>query len=477
MPAGRGGYSGEDKDDNYVECRSVAQIYQYGSADGVECRVCSSTMTSGSWRRGWRIELRLEEEGTLKDEDRPLYANLCNRCGQRWAKLGKVSSPDALKEIMKRSGGFADDGYRKKSKMNDTKIYGDGDSLPVATENHYSGYIMTRVIEDKVTYALFWLLDVRENWLLVALGVDPRSSGHFTYQHAPALSDGITSHLKCTNRSETIKWIKSNFGDVQLLSHDWRSRVPTLSAAQISGMLGANKSSIQQQQQQQHLCQICGCNHPTEDCGLRSTAFSPGLLASNHFAEDSDIRALLDQSIELGPFQNGDSTPSGDLFASVSPHESLPSPSIVFQPENTNQNPGILANDAPQIPMPHQDILSKRTMAHEAENMYIDWTSTLPKSIVEDIFEAWSRSLRFFNCDSRSVALPGMNGTTTGIPQVLTILHQLLACNEVDFELLSKSNISSSIAHLCRHPDATIAARSRQLVEKWRSCAFQALKQ
>lgn len=80
MPAGRGGYSGEDKDDNYVECRSVAQIYQYGSADGVECRVCSSTMTSGSWRRGWRIELRLEEEGTLKDEDRPLYANLCNRC-------------------------------------------------------------------------------------------------------------------------------------------------------------------------------------------------------------------------------------------------------------------------------------------------------------------------------------------------------------------------------------------------------------
>lgn len=80
MPAGRGGYSGEEEEDNYVECRSVAQIYQYGSADGVECRVCSSTMTSGSWRRGWRMELRLEEEGTLKDENRPLYANLCNRC-------------------------------------------------------------------------------------------------------------------------------------------------------------------------------------------------------------------------------------------------------------------------------------------------------------------------------------------------------------------------------------------------------------
>jgi hypothetical protein len=98
-----------------------------------------------------------------------VYNSFEYRCGQRWAKLGKVSSPDALKEVMKRSGGFADDGYRKKSKMNDTKIYGDGDSLPVATENHYSGYIMTRVIEDKVTYALFWLLDVRENWLLVAL--------------------------------------------------------------------------------------------------------------------------------------------------------------------------------------------------------------------------------------------------------------------------------------------------------------------
>ena len=98
-----------------------------------------------------------------------VYNSFDYRCGQRWAKLGKVSSPDALKEVMKRSGGFADDGYRKKSKMNDTKIYRDGDSLPVATENRYSGYIMTRVMEDKVTYALFWVLDVRENWLLVAL--------------------------------------------------------------------------------------------------------------------------------------------------------------------------------------------------------------------------------------------------------------------------------------------------------------------
>lgn len=312
-------------------------------------------------------------------------------------------------------------------------------------------------------------------------GVDPRSSGHFTYQHAPGLSDAVTSHLKCTNRSETLKWIKSNFGDVQLLSNDWRSRVPTLSAAQISGMLGGHKSSHmappQRQQQQQHLCQICGCNHPTDDCSLRSTTFSPGLLACKHLSEDSDIRALLDQSIELGPFQNGDSTPSGDLFASVSPHEALPSPSIVFQPENINQNPGIMANEAPQIPLP-QDILSKRTIAHETENMHIDWTSTLPKSIVEDIFNAWAQSLRFFNSDSRTVTLPDTNSSTvTGVPQVLTILHQLLSCNEVDFELLSKSNISSSIAQLCRHPDATVSARSKQLVEKWRSSAFQALKQ
>ncbi len=446
------------------------------------------------------------------------------RCGQRWAKLGKMSSSDALKEVMKRSGGFYDDGYRKKSKVNDTKVLGDGGSLPVATENRYSGYIMTRVIDDKITYALFWLMDVRENWSLVALvrlllcgipdlfsceksynegktsqwsdtrdvvastltllscyavqGVDHRSSGHFTYQHAPGLSAAITSHLKCTNRSETIKWIKSNFGDVQLLSSDWRLRVPSLTPAQISEMLGNHKSSIQQQQQQQqqHLCQICGCNHLTEDCGLRSTTFSPGLLTSKHFAEDSDIRSLLDQSMELGPFQTVDGSPSADLFASVSPHEALPSPSIVFQPENMNQNPGIGPHDVPQIPMP-QDILAKRSMAHEAENMCIDWTSTLPKTIIEDIFYAWSRTLTLFNSDSRCVSLADVDSTRTGIPQVLTILHQLLACNEVDFELLSKSNISASIAHLCRHHDATIAARSRQLVEKWRNSAFQALKQ
>ena len=107
MPGRCGGYSEGDGDDNFVDCRSVAQIYQYGSAEGVECRVCSSTCTSGSWRRGWRVTLHQEEDTTLKEEDRPLYANLCNRyvfmssiaAVRRlwWAKFGcRTEVPDSL---------------------------------------------------------------------------------------------------------------------------------------------------------------------------------------------------------------------------------------------------------------------------------------------------------------------------------------------------------------------------------------------
>lgn len=52
-------------------------IYQGGSAPSVECANCSAGATSGSWRRGWELEDKSN-------------ANLCNRCGQRWVKLGKA---------------------------------------------------------------------------------------------------------------------------------------------------------------------------------------------------------------------------------------------------------------------------------------------------------------------------------------------------------------------------------------------------
>ena len=61
-----GGPEGDDLFDLKDE-----EVYQGGSAVGVQCVLCHATSTSGSWRRGW--PLRNESEN----------ANLCNRCVRR----------------------------------------------------------------------------------------------------------------------------------------------------------------------------------------------------------------------------------------------------------------------------------------------------------------------------------------------------------------------------------------------------------
>ncbi|KAL4424785.1 hypothetical protein ABPG77_000825 [Micractinium sp. CCAP 211/92] len=62
-----------------------SQIYQGGSAVGVECAVCGATATSGSWRPIW-----------AGPDGRRI--NSCNKCGQRWGKAGRPRSLDELLE-------------------------------------------------------------------------------------------------------------------------------------------------------------------------------------------------------------------------------------------------------------------------------------------------------------------------------------------------------------------------------------------
>lgn len=57
----------KEDEDELVYCKDE-QLYQCGSAQGVECIVCHAQDTSGSWRKGWPVR------------DGNGHANLCNRC-------------------------------------------------------------------------------------------------------------------------------------------------------------------------------------------------------------------------------------------------------------------------------------------------------------------------------------------------------------------------------------------------------------
>lgn len=116
------------------------------------------------------------------------------RCGQRWAKLGKTTSTDVIRNVIKRnassSGISGEKCHKRKNPLsfgNELHIHEGGLGLsprlnspfdmnsptfspfPSPTPGQYVGYTMQKVTDGKITYALFWLMDYQEDYLLVAL--------------------------------------------------------------------------------------------------------------------------------------------------------------------------------------------------------------------------------------------------------------------------------------------------------------------
>ena len=308
-------------------------------------------------------------------------------------------------------------------------------------------------------------------------GIDPRSSGHFTYHNAPLLS-GHAPPLKCTNRSDTSKWIETNFGVTRALSAGLKSKVPAWDATRIQqelqrGQDGSSSLLQQQQQQQLHLCAMCGCNHPTESCpsGLVVENSSLGLHTDaldglgHHPSDEPDIQALfnstpdefvdrmmLEGDVDVSPVGL---SPLQGIFFSSSPKDMATSPTIIHA---ASGNKGLGG----------QNILCKSasgtatsTSYHLEEESLSDWANSLPPSVLESAFKAWSIMIDNFS--------KSLKQTPGDIHEVLTVLYQLLECKKVDFQLLSVSNLSSNVARLCNHSDHRLSLASRQLVERWRS--------
>ena len=244
----------------------------------------------------------------------------------------------------------------------------------------------------------------------------------------------------------------------------------------------------------QYLCLNCGCNHPSDECPM--PCISPTLIhnisahAGVQQSADQELPALIQQDdhLSLGGFCNkplldsDDASPTQDtLFVSTSPVDydkdfeigstRIPSPTMGIEP---NLAPGNSNQPSPRM----DKMLPQGGHYVGSASHIVDWTTTLPQKIVEDAFQAWAQLLHsFFNGQAQAPSMwhPGIH-SKPGVQEVIAVLHQLICCSNVNFELLERSKISKSVALLCQHSDPTVATRARQLVHKWRASAVAALE-
>lgn len=316
-------------------------------------------------------------------------------------------------------------------------------------------------------------------------GVDNRSSGHFTYQQAPSLPPTVQP-LKCTNRSQTLTWMEANFGVRKQLPSSVANRMPKIGIPQIEMMIAQQKSSRIHapilQEEKQYLCASCGGNHPSEHC--TEHCISPAFLDDITIPSLDDVKdtmlpdlAMTDKlSIfpdELLPLdalhpKDEDESPQDTLFMTSSPMEYVND--AVCAPTKTatlHPTAGSTVLNSHTVHQKIDTVLAKDTHASGVHGA-VDWTSTIPSNLVEQVYTSWTRSISTF-CNQ-----DGTNGHNDG-SHIVTILDQLLRCNDINLELIERSQMSKSVALLCRHHDSTIAGRAKELVGKWRSCAFAAL--
>lgn len=458
--------------DDFTVCMRN-QIYNGSSCHAVVCRCCGAEETSGSWRRGWKVRAILDDTSVqpLSDET---VANLCNRCGQRWAKMGKLET-EGLKSVMtcfvhatthkarsplagvhrkrRRSSGSLENRIRKYSPQGDAQ---------------YIGYTTTRVPGDKSCYALFWVMDKMAQCTLVAIGVDARSSGHFIYTKSPLVSPSLPT-LYCTNRSETFKWIQDNFHVKNPLAASLKAHVPEVPAEQVEKILRGEKQHVDipdpEKEAQQHLCATCGCNHPSEECPavIEPIPGGTGVVLNNNdhdhdlsdpFGPTSPIPTYFDLEHDVPDLHDGISPLGDHIFAS--PKDYTPRSGEVFA--------GPQHCDSPEALLTNIDIVGQKTQNNIQQMPPHDImirTINTDTQVFHSTLKAWTKTLEDF--------VTGKAHTST--QHVLLVLQQLLTCDTLSLHDLSESRILIPVSQLCTHGHPMIASTSRQLADIWRSLA------
>lgn len=485
--------------DDYGTCMKN-QIYRGSSSQDVVCRCCGADHTSGSWRRGWYVRAIIDSDGGtvhISDRGGPI-ANLCNRCGQRWAKMGKCSNTEDIRAVMatfaystpSRSENAVSPLTLKRRRPLCLQSASPDDTTNKVgcSSDEYIGYAIKKTTGVKSSYALFWLLDKMRKYLLVVVGVDPRSSGHFVYQKSPLLPETIPG-LRCTNRSETLKWIQENFHVTKTLAASLKANVPELNAHQVENILKAStspksplfsqgcqhsgdKKDYQQTnktQEQQHLCALCGCNHPSEECPTAVEASGAEVMILNqHRSEDQEIPDPFGSIVPIpADFDLGDEIPDlpegispiGDhIFASPKDYtprsgEGLPVPQHYDNsPERLHVRMDLVEKVSTGIQTYSRSnvLLFQKTQDTEMDRILKNWTNVLEDFII---------------------------GQRLATPQyVVEILQQLLTYSRtLSLQQLSQSKILIPVSQLCTHGHPIISSTSRHLTDMWRSLAVETI--
>lgn len=417
------------------------------------------------------------------------------RCGQRWAKLGKCSTPESIRISMSgfvhpatcRGGISLDSTYKKRRRSHnepspsDSKKHHTKDFASPGSRDRYIGYAVKKLSDGKASYALFWLMDAKNASILVAIGVDARSSGHFIYQKSPLLPDSVPI-LHCTNRYETFKWIQENFHVTKALAASLKAKIPNLGIEQLEYVLeGRSHETARRHEKyrdaQQHLCSICGCNHPTEECPTAESS-AAGLILNEMHSEQKHSRSDDQEIIDpFGPipadFDLGHDvldilptdgiSPIGDhIFAS--PKEDTPRSMEVFMHQHTcsaTSSPESLAHPT-NIQLGH---VGKAHILHSSPDTssqcLLHTSPTISMENMDSVLKTWTKILEDFD----------MGHSFVKPEDVMDVLQHLLACKTLSLQQLSRSRILIPVSKLCTHTNPMVSSASRHVVDIWRSLA------
>ena len=90
-------------------------------------------------------------------------------------------------------------------------------SHPYPSQNYAPKYCLQKMAEGRTSYALFWVLGSRASGgscapILAVVGIDSRSSGHFSYSSVPGNCPSSAAPLSCTSRADVISWLVATMG-------------------------------------------------------------------------------------------------------------------------------------------------------------------------------------------------------------------------------------------------------------------------
>ena len=467
---------------------AIVYVYRGGSCDNT-CSSCGATSTSGSWRKGWDVETG--------------FANLCNRCGQRWAKSVKATGegqPQSFKA-------------NQPSKRTSNVIGIFSEQIPkkyhqtIASASPYVSYSIQRLSAGKAVYCLYWLQDLSGNNTLAVIGSDSSSKGgECAYKSTPGFPYGPP--LRSSDPADALAWLQRYAGVSHQVSDssfahpalsleelEWiggwgdtprdgpttpaskrtlfagHLRQPTGASSDIHGGTSSlSPHGFTPATQRLGPCTLCGAlDHTYMTC----LASSPRLDEFPLIGSDDDILNLPD----------ADDLPDPACLLSPVlslPNTALPSPREALEfPDGTSlltptDNKKTSENSGGQV-----ELKADARSAFENDANLFQWVSKVPTLDEETKFKEWAEKLGGQISDHPPQPRGDLDMPVGGIQWLPTeeALHILRALSsaETNLQLLQKTSISRAVAMLRTHHVRSISDAAERVVSKWRTVAVDAL--